>query len=107
MKGQKLSTVTNFIYLKAVVSDDDSKPNVLSWIAQVPATLTNLKTVWSDNNKAKTIQQGTVNRKRRRGRQKKRWEDNIKEWTGMDFAQLGQLKTGLDGKGLLEDNITE
>ena len=24
--------------------------------------------------------------KRRRGRQKKRWEDNTKEWTGMDFA---------------------
>ena len=24
--------------------------------------------------------------KRRRGRQKKRWEDNIKEWTGTDFA---------------------
>ena len=23
---------------------------------------------------------------RDRGRQKKRWEDNIKEWTGMDFA---------------------
>ena len=35
---------------------------------------------------AKTILQGTVNRKRKRGRQKKRWEDNIKEWTGMDFA---------------------
>ena len=24
--------------------------------------------------------------KRKRGRQKKRWEDNIKEWTGMGFA---------------------
>ena len=24
--------------------------------------------------------------KRKRGRQKKRWEDNIKEWTGMDFV---------------------
>ena len=24
--------------------------------------------------------------KRRKGRQKKRWEDNIKEWTGMGFA---------------------
>ena len=24
--------------------------------------------------------------KRKRGRQKKRWEDNIKQWTGMDFA---------------------
>ena len=23
---------------------------------------------------------------RRRGRQKKRWEDNIKEWTGMGFG---------------------
>ena len=35
---------------------------------------------------------------------KKRWEDNIKEWTGMDFVlltQLGQLKTGLGGKGML------
>ena len=35
---------------------------------------------------AKTILQGTVQGKRRKGRQKKRWEDNIKEWTGVDFA---------------------
>ena len=35
---------------------------------------------------AKTIPQGTVKGKRKRGRQKKRWEDNIKEWTEMDFA---------------------
>ena len=35
---------------------------------------------------AKTILQGTVRRRRRRGRQKKRWEDTIKEWTGMEFA---------------------
>ena len=35
---------------------------------------------------AKTILQGTVKGKRKRGRQKKRWEDNIKEWTGMDMA---------------------
>ena len=35
---------------------------------------------------AKTILQGTVKGKRKRDRQKKRWEDNIKEWTGMDFA---------------------
>ena len=35
---------------------------------------------------AKTFLQGTVKGKRKRGRQKRRWEDNIKEWTGMDFA---------------------
>ena len=37
---------------------------------------------------AKTILQGTVKGKRKRGRQKKWWEDNIKEWTGMDFASI-------------------
>ena len=35
---------------------------------------------------AKTILQDTVQGKIRRGRQKRRWEDNIKECTGMDFA---------------------
>ena len=35
---------------------------------------------------AKTILQGTVKGARRRGRQKKRWKDNIKEWTGMGFG---------------------
>ena len=35
---------------------------------------------------AKTILQGKVKGKRKRGRQKKRWADNIREWTGMDFA---------------------
>ena len=29
---------------------------------------------------------GHGERKKKRGRQKKRWKDNIKEWTGMDFA---------------------
>ena len=33
---------------------------------------------------AKTILQGTVQGGRRRGRQRKRWEDNIKEWTGIE-----------------------
>ena len=36
---------------------------------------------------SKTILQGTVPGKRARGRQKKRWEDNIREWTGMGLAK--------------------
>ena len=28
--------------------------------------------------------------KRRKGRQKKRWVNDIKEWTGMDFASLAR-----------------
>ena len=45
--------------------------------------------VWSLNRSeglAKTILQGTVRGGRKRGRQKKRWEDNVKEWTGLEFT---------------------
>ena len=35
---------------------------------------------------AKTVLQGTVEGRRRRGRQKKRWTDSIEEWTGKPFA---------------------
>ena len=33
------------------------------------------------------ILQGTVKGGRRRGRQKKRWEDTIREWKGLEFAK--------------------
>ena len=36
---------------------------------------------------AKTILQGTVKGWRRQGRQRKRWEDNIREWTGLEFGR--------------------
>ena len=36
---------------------------------------------------AKTILQGTVKGERRQGRQRKRWEDNIREKTGLEFAK--------------------
>ena len=35
---------------------------------------------------AKTILQGTVKGGRRQGRQRKRWEDNIREWTGLKLV---------------------
>ena len=50
VKGQKLKTVTSFKYLGALVTDEGSKPEVLSRIAQTTATLTRLKTIWNDNN---------------------------------------------------------
>ena len=36
---------------------------------------------------AKTILQGTVKWGRRQGRQRKSWEDNIREWTGLEFGK--------------------
>ena len=36
---------------------------------------------------AKTILQSTVKGGRRQGRQRKRWEDNIREWIGLEFAK--------------------
>ena len=36
---------------------------------------------------AKTILQGTVKGGRRQDRKRKRWEDNIREWAGLEFGK--------------------
>ena len=48
MNGQKLETVTSFKYLGSVLTDEGSKPEVLSRIAQATEALTRLKPVWID-----------------------------------------------------------
>ena len=45
---------------------------------------------------AKTILQGTVQGEKRQGRQRKRWEDNIREWTGLEF---GKSQRALENRG--------
>ena len=48
VNGQKLETVTSFKYLGSVITDEGSKPEILSRIAQTIAPLTRLKSVWND-----------------------------------------------------------
>ena len=45
VNGQKLKTVTNFKYLYSVITDEGSKPEILSRIAQTTAAMTRLKPV--------------------------------------------------------------
>ena len=181
VNGQKPETVTSFKYLGSVITDEGSKPEILSRVAQTTAALTRLKLVWIDKSiclsskirlmrslvtsiflyaceswilttelerriqamemrcyrkillisykehitnevvsakiqqaigphedlltivkrrklqwyghvsrssgLAKTILQGTVKGESRHGRQRKRWEDNIREWTGLEFGK--------------------
>ena len=49
---QKLGTVPSFKYHGAVVSDDGSKLEIFSKIAQDTAALTKLKQIWRNNNKS-------------------------------------------------------
>ena len=195
IKGQRLEKVENFKYLGAIISNEGSKPKILSRIAQTTAALSRLKIIWRDKNillaskvklmrtlilatflyacenwtltaeierriqalemrcyrrllnisykdhvtneevrnriqnatgvqigvyddlltmvkkrklrwyghisrssgMAKTILQGTVKGVNRRGRQKKRWEGNIKECTGMGFGDC--LRAAEDREG--------
>ena len=51
---------------------------------------TQIAVVWSCFSfirSGQTILQGTVKGGRRQSRQRKRWEDNIREWTGLEFAK--------------------
>ena len=164
--NKKLETVRSFEYPGAIASDEGSKPEVLSKIAQATATVTKLEVIWNVKNiaissktwtitadierriralemrcfrkllsisyrdhitneevkarignaigpyedltsvkkrklkwygqftrssgLAKTILQGTVQGGRRRRRQRKRWEDNIKKWTGLEWKIIQQ-----------------
>ena len=45
---QRLETVTSFKYLGSVITDESSKPEILSRTAQTTAALTRLKPVWID-----------------------------------------------------------
>ena len=57
--GQKLETVTSFKYLGSVITDEGSKPYIgAQWKGEED-----------------------------KGRQMKRWEDNIREWTGLELAK--------------------
>ena len=57
-----------------------------------------LKILWhGEDNSARTVTGA-----RRRGRQKNRWEDNIKEWMGMGFEDSMRVKEDREGwKGIV------
>ena len=43
--------------------------------------------VFPSSGLAKTILQGTLKGRRRQDGQRKRWKDNIREWTGLEFGK--------------------
>ena len=48
INGQRLETVTSFKYLGSIITDEGSKPEILSRITQATAALTRLKPVWNN-----------------------------------------------------------
>ena len=55
---------------------------------------------------AKTILQGTVKGGRRQGRRRRRWEDNIRNWTGLEFAKSQRaVENRENGGNWLQDHL--
>ena len=50
IEGQRPEEVENFKYLGAIISNEGSKPEILSRIAQTTAALSRLKIIWRDKN---------------------------------------------------------
>ena len=75
------------------IPNDEVKRRISSEIGTYVDLLTTIKRkklkwyghVTRSSGLSKTILQGTVNGSRRRGRQKKKWEDNVTEWTGLEL----------------------
>ena len=53
---------------------------------------------------AKTILRGTVKGGRRQVRQRKRWEDNTREWTGLEFTKS---QRAVESRGKMEETGCE
>ena len=55
---------------------------------------------------AKTCLQGTVRGGRNRGRPRKKWADNITEWTGLSYAEATNAARCRDGwRGLVREAV--
>ncbi|GFO45157.1 endonuclease-reverse transcriptase [Plakobranchus ocellatus] len=50
VNGQILERVTKVKYLGSIITDEGSKPEILSRIAQTTAALTKLKPIWNNKN---------------------------------------------------------
>ena len=50
IKGQRLEEVENFKYFWTIISNEESKPEILSRIAQTTSALSRLKIIWRDKN---------------------------------------------------------
>ena len=63
--------------IQQAVGPHEDLPTIVQWYGHVSRS----------SGQAKTISQGAVKGGRRQGRQRKRWEDNIREWTGLEFGK--------------------
>ena len=56
---------------------------------------------------SKTILQGTVKRGKRQSKLRKKWEDNIREWIGLEFAksQTAEENRGKQGKPVAKSSV--
>ena len=50
INGHTLGTVRKFKYLGDIISEEDSRPDILSRTAQTTAALAKLKSIWQDKN---------------------------------------------------------
>ena len=84
------------ILYRAYITNKEVKTrigNAIGWYEDLLTSVKRSKLKWYGHitrspGLAKTILQGTVQGGRRKGRQRKRWEDNIKEWTGFEWYSI-------------------
>ena len=97
MHAMKMRCYRTILYIsyKHHVTNEEVRAKIQQTIGlheYVPSIVKRRKLQWyghvsHSSGLAKTILQGIVKGRRRQGRQRQRWEDNIREWTGQEFAK--------------------
>ena len=90
-----VTAIAQHITYKDNVTNEEVRANIQQAIGPQEDLLTIVKRrklqwygyVSCSSGLAKTILQGTMEGGRRQGGQRKRWEDNIREWTGLEFGK--------------------
>ena len=93
--GNEVLPQDTHISYKDHVNNEEVRPKIQQAIAPHEDVLTIVKRrklqwyghISRSSGLAKTILQGIVKGGRRQGRQRMRWEDNIREWIGLEFAK--------------------
>ena len=92
LNSEELEYINQFVYLGSLISRNNDCSKEIQRIGIANSAFASLATIW------KTVMLGRLG-VRKRGRQKRRWIDDITDWTGLNIQQAFHMAEERKGIG--------